>query len=258
MSGTTRWADAPVDVLIGIDDTDNPTSRGTGWLAQQLLAELGEQGLGTCAGATRHQLLKDPRIPYTSHNSSACLAWCSAPGVGPEQLAEVIGGFLEERSADGSDPGLAVAAPARLSADDRTTLGELGRRAKAEVLPVPLAREVAREVGVHLSGHGGTEDGVLGALAAVGLHLGGGDGFFLWMPGTRELPTSATYAELRSRVPIDAACDPQEAEPAPDDLLELGDWVRPVLLAGRAVLLLRPQAPDGTWMVAPRYQVREH
>ncbi|WP_018334776.1 hypothetical protein [Actinomycetospora chiangmaiensis] len=253
-----RWADAPVDLLIGIDDTDNPTSRGTGWLAQQLLAELAARGFGSCAGATRHQLLKHPRIPYTSHNSSACLAWCAAPDVGPERLADVVGAFLEERSAPGSDPGLAVAAPGRLSADDRTYLGELGRRAKAEVLPVPLAHDVARDVGVHLSGHGGTEDGVLGALAAVGLHLSGADGFFLWMPGTRELPTSATYAELRDRVPIDAACDPHGAEPAPGDVLELGDWVRPVLLAGRAVLLLRPQADDGSWVVQPRYVVREH
>lgn len=258
MTSSPRWSEAPVDVLIGIDDTDNLTSRGTGWLAQQLLAELTGRGLGSCAGATRHQLLKHPDVPYTSHNSSACLAWCSAPGVRPEQLAEVVGSFLEQRSAPGSDPGLAVAAPARLSADHRTSLGELGRRAKTEVLPVPLAGEVAREVGVHLSGHGGTEDGVLGALAGVGLHLSGSDGFFLWMPGTRELPMRTTYAELLRRVPIDAACDPHGDEPDPGDVLELGGWVRPVLLARRALLLLQPRATDGTWTVQPRYVVREH
>ncbi|MBW0102559.1 hypothetical protein I4I78_09000 [Pseudonocardia sp. KRD-291] len=251
---------ADVDVLIGIDDTDNLTSRGTGWLAQQLLAELSERGLGACAGATRHQLLRDPRIPYTSHNSDACLAWCSGPGTTPELLAEVVGAYLEAHSAPGSDPGLAVCVPARLDAGARDLLAAFGRSAQTEVLDVADARALAARVGVHLSGHGGTEDGVLGALAGVGLHLSGADGFFLWMPGTRRLPERLTYAALCDAVPIDGAADPAGRVPAADDLVELGDWVRPVLRGGRAVLLLQAP-PQGerhprTWTVAPRSVVR--
>ena len=57
-------------ILIGLDDTDNAVSRGTGYLARTLLGELARRGCRPI-GVTRHQLLLDARIPYTSHNSSA-------------------------------------------------------------------------------------------------------------------------------------------------------------------------------------------
>ena len=59
--------------LIGIDDTDNQTSPGTGQLARRLAAEASTRG-AVNRGITRHQFLVDGRIPYTSHNSGACVA----------------------------------------------------------------------------------------------------------------------------------------------------------------------------------------
>jgi tRNA(Ile2) C34 agmatinyltransferase TiaS len=59
--------------LIGIDDTDNLESRGTGFRARQLGERLAHDGIANVEAITRHQLLVDPRIPYTSHNSSCCL-----------------------------------------------------------------------------------------------------------------------------------------------------------------------------------------
>ena len=61
-------------VYIGIDDTDNPDTRGTGFRARQLVDRLHDRDMARTVGVTRHQLLVDDRIPYTSHNSSACLA----------------------------------------------------------------------------------------------------------------------------------------------------------------------------------------
>src|SRR5258707_11158358 len=97
------------DLLIGVDDTDNLTSAGTGRLVQALLAAMEAEGLGTGVGATRHQLFVDPRIPYTSHNSSACLAW-SATSHG-DDVVRFVAHFLEAECAPGSDPGLAVVEP---------------------------------------------------------------------------------------------------------------------------------------------------
>ena len=57
--------------LIGIDDTDNETSPGTGRLARKLQEECIPRGL-ISLGVTRHQFLVDPAIAYTSHNSGAC------------------------------------------------------------------------------------------------------------------------------------------------------------------------------------------
>ncbi|HEY1841472.1 MAG TPA: hypothetical protein VGG53_14865 [Mycobacterium sp.] len=262
MSG--RSALAGVDILVGIDDTDNLHSPGTGRRARALLEELAAAELAAPAAATRHQLLVDDRIPYTSHNSSACLALRS-PGGDPDsvlgQIIDLAGRFLERVCPADADPGLAVAIPRRLAETVRSVV-DFGFRAKREVLRTQEARELAAKLGVHLSGHGGTQDGVVGALAAVGLQLSGDDGLFITLPGIRELPMHATVEELRSLVPVDLGYHPMHGRPEPGEVIELGDWVRPVLLGGQAVLLLEPprQQPDGSrrWRTAPRSIVKQH
>ena len=259
MTNGDRSGLAATSVLVGIDDTDNLDSRGTGRLARLLAQTLDELGLVSALAVTRHQLLVDDRIPFTSHNSSACIA---LRGERPDVDAVVAtaAAFLRERSADGSDPGLAVVESAR-ARDALDRLRAFGERAKREVLDQYVARALARASGVRLSAHGGDGGGIIGALAAIGLHDGGEDGRFLWMPRMRDLGGDTTYAELRDAVPIDAALDPDGREPAADDVIELGDWVRPVLRGGRAVLLLdaaRPRSADGTttWAAASREVVK--
>ncbi|MFC5993454.1 hypothetical protein ACFQE5_04395 [Pseudonocardia hispaniensis] len=254
---------AAVDLLIGIDDTDDATSPGTGRRCRQLADELAAAGLGRPAGATRHQLLVDPRIPYTSHNSSACIGWRSAGADPVAVLPEVVGhagAFLERVCPPAADPGLAVAIPQRLPG--WSALVDFGLRAKRHVLSIDEATALATATGVHLSGHGGTHGGRIGALAAVGLHLSGDDGLFLFLPGIRDLEGRLTAEELRRRVPIDRAFGPGAQEPAPDEVIDLGDWVRPVLLAGEAVLLLDPPTTgaDGVrrWRTAPRAVVKQY
>jgi hypothetical protein len=247
------------NLFVGIDDTDNLVSSGTGQLVQRLVAHLQVLGVGTVLGATRHQLLVDPRIPYTSHNSSACIAM-HADLDAVDRIVAYCACFLEAESAIGSDPGLAVVRSAACSPDEaRQALVAFGRRAKVEVLDQGLAQRCAIALGVHLSGHGGDSGGIIGALAAVGLHLSGTDGMFIWMPGIRELRGAATYRQLRSLAAIDAACAPDGAEPAAGDLIELGEWVRPILRNGRAVLLVDARS-DGAaqWALAPREVVKAH
>ncbi len=254
---------AGVDLLIGIDDTDDLRSPGTGRRARALLHELATAGLGTPAGATRHQLFVDDGIPYTSHNSSACLAWRSADadpeGVQP-RIIDLAGRFLERVCPPEADPGLAVAVPSCL-ADSGQLLIDFGRRAKHEVLQTEDARRLAHAVDVHLSGHGGTQGGVIGALAAVGLHLSGNDGLFITVPGLEGLPSHTTIEELRTLIPIDHVRDGDRQEPRPGEVIELGHWVHPVLSDGRAVLLLEsPVHSNGRrrWRTAPRAVVRHH
>ncbi|OBJ26067.1 hypothetical protein [Mycobacterium sp. 1245801.1] len=255
---------AGVDLLIGIDDTDNPYTPGTGRRARALLRELQAAGLGSPAGATRHQLLVDDRIPYTSHNSSACLAWRS-PGGDPHAvrtaIIEFAGHFLETVCPPDADPGLAVVVPGEL-AGSAARLVDFGLRAKREVLCANEARELARTLGIHLSGHGGTREGTTGALAAVGLHLSGNDGLFITLPGIRKLPDRATIETVFDLTPIDLARDDAFRQPRPGEMIDLGDWVRPVLLDGLAVLLLEPPRPQGdgtrSWRTAPRAVVKQY
>src|SRR5512141_3158159 len=97
--------------FLGIDDTDVLGQRpGTGRLARDLGAYLEAQRLAQLVGVIRHQLLVDPRIPYTSHNSPACLI-VEADGKRSDVrqgLFDVAAGYVATRSAPGSDPGVCV------------------------------------------------------------------------------------------------------------------------------------------------------
>jgi hypothetical protein len=248
-------------VFVGIDDTDNLTSPGTGWLAQCLMQQLAAQGLGEPHGITRHQLLKDPRVPYTSHNSSACLVLGTSKVADVAGIEECAACFLRDRAAEGSDPGLAIAR-SDVAQADRQALHEFGSAAKRQLLDQATARACAAQHGIRLSGHGGTEDGVIGALAAVGLHLHGSDGFFLWMPAIRDLPPGwCSYQHLMHTLPIDDARTLNGDRPTPDTTIEIGPWIRPLLLDGHAVLLLEHiELADASprWRTAPRDVVKQH
>lgn len=162
-------------ILLCIDDTDNLDSRGTGELATIIANTIEDNSWGKCSGITRHQLFIHPDIPYTSHNSSMCFE----AEINETFLENIIcysSDFLKNESAEGSDPGLCVAALHRMAAPD--LLIDFGKRAKKEVVTKEDAYNLADELGVYLSEHGGTGQGVIGALAGVGLRLTGNDGRF--------------------------------------------------------------------------------
>ena len=243
--------------LIGIDDTDNAESRGTGFRARQLGARLGEAKLGRLAGITRHQLFVHPDIPYTSHNSAACLdVWLEDGSL--EAIAAFCRQYLAEESAPGSDAGLCVAAFDSVSA----TMVEFARAAKREILGQDAARDLAARVGVHLEGVTGDEMGVIGALAAVGLRRGGHDGRFIWLAGVRELTGTATASWLLAHTGI-AAVETVDGRGVPGEArIRVDPWPRPVLLNDRAILLVREcleeNHANNDWELLPKEAIRRY
>jgi len=162
-----------MEIYLSIDDTDNLESCGTGELASQISENIQQQGWGECSYITRHQLFIHPDIPYTSHNSSMCFhAQIEDSALG--QVINYASDFLARVSAVGSDPGLCVALPAKLGCVPE--LIDFGQQAKRIVLTKAQAYELAVRSGVHLSQHGGTGQGVIGAIAGIGLRMGGEDG----------------------------------------------------------------------------------
>lgn len=208
--------------LIGIDDTDNLDSRGTGWLARELGRRLEETGHSALHMITRHQLLVDEAIPYTSHNSSACLL------VESERSEEIIAftrSFLISESADGSDAGLCVASW------DAVPPGVIswGHKAKKVILTAHDAMMLSSGNKIFLEGLTGTKLGVIGALAAVGLRKGGNDGRILWLPGLRDLQGFSTPARLKNENKIDRVLRVSGALLSLQEKIALGEWVRPVM-----------------------------
>ncbi|NMA10688.1 MAG: ABC transporter substrate-binding protein [Methanomicrobiales archaeon] len=177
-------------LYLGIDDTDTRESRGTGRLARTIAAELARSY--TVTGVTRHQLFVHPAVPYTSHNSSAVIhireeERGTAADVFATAREMMLADFIE-----GSDPGICVAAGPGINGD----LSRFGFAAKTSIVTQDEARKLAREAGILLEGLGGTEDGVIGALAGVGLAASGNDGRFVQKGTTRDLRGTQTVAAI--------------------------------------------------------------
>jgi len=234
-------------ILIGLDDTDNETSRGTGHLARMLSRECERRGMRPLA-VTRHQFLVDPRIPYTSHNSGACVAVASDNGATSATFAF---DFVAERAADGSDPGVCVAEASAVEPD----VTEFGRAATSRIVTMDDAFRVAQSCRVELRGLGGSHLGVIGALGSVGLRAGGNEGRFIDLPGLRELPARAALEDIR-RLGIALDYGGVRREVSPNDPCDTLEWVRPRLVGGEPVLPLEWSEQRHAWIPVDRKRSR--
>ena len=210
---------------VCFDDTDTlDCGRGTGKLGRWFLDRLPDGCAGW--GVVRQQLLVHPDIPMTSHNSAAC-AVLDIPDAGaiPELIAIGIG-VIEEFYLEGSDPGLCVATEADDEAMAR--LQAFGRLAAVEVTDKAAARTAA--AGVHLSEHGGTGGGIIGAAAGVGLTAYGWAGRFIeYRRPLRGFARESRVADIEAAGIRVLALDRNVGVPAPDDIVDTHDWLRPRL-----------------------------
>ena len=104
-----------VTLLIGLDDTDNLESCGTGFHARALGAAMADHGWGVSHFITRHQLLVSPLVAYTSHNSAACVRVETEAHHLPA-IEQYCVDYLARHSAEGSDAGLCLVEEARVPA----------------------------------------------------------------------------------------------------------------------------------------------
>jgi hypothetical protein len=220
-----------VKVFIGIDDTDNLDSRGTGYQARALGFSLMEAGLFGLRSVTRHQLLVDKRIPFTSHNSSACLVGDCQTEI--SRLIDHCRTFLIRESAFDSDAGLCVAPSGEITAG----ITAYGNRAKREVLTMDDAFAMTRDKNIFLEGFKNARIGVIGSLAAVGLRAGGDDGRLLWTKNLREATGTITVKEFLATVDVDRVVDRQMNGISPEALIAITDWCRPVMSGGLITLI---------------------
>lgn len=158
--------------LICIDDTDDIGTKGTGEIAEEIAFLLLDDQREACPRVTRHQLFVHPDIPYTSHNSAMCFKLQSNKSL--EDIKIIAVTHLLAQSASAADPGIAILDLSKPY--DKTALIKFGQDAKSKVITKAQAYELATDLGVSLSEHGGTGQGVIGALAGLGLRLFGRDG----------------------------------------------------------------------------------
>jgi len=217
-------------VYVGFDDTDVVgADRGTGKFARWFVDKI-PAGI-ELFGVIRQQLPVLEGIPYTSQNSSACLILDAVEPSQVDELIELGSAHIQEHFIHGSDPGLCVVP---MDGQKTEQLLEFGRSASSRIVSQKEAMQAVN--GFHLSGHGGTNDGIIGATAGVGLTISGWCGRFIEFGKLRTIANPVTVAELEAEGMHVLSIDRNALATGKEDVVDTQNWLRPRLWAGRAVV----------------------
>lgn len=219
-------------VLVGIDDTDNLYSRGTGFIVRQLATRLKDNKLATLKCVSRHQLFVHDDIPYTSHNSSACMELLTD---NIDKLHKYCHNYLLDVAADGSDVGLCI-----IPFDEiPNEIVHWGLDAKKNVLNKQKAIELSDKHKIILEGLTGTYDGIIGSMAACGLRKEGNDGRILMLDSDFRSFSGIMEAKLIcNNFHIQNIFDTFDSLISPDTEIFLEDGWKPILKNGMYTLIV--------------------
>lgn len=225
--------------IIGLDDTDIVGGRGTSKIVRAWAEVIETEGFARTNGVTRHQLLKSPKIEATSHNRSVAVAIETERTV--FDVEDYLVELVREHASGKANPAIAI----MTRHTDMPHVLAWGRRSQQELLKLVDAERYATESNVLLRGLGGNRSGMIGALAAVGLHAGGKDGVFIQLAGIRNLSGRITAGEIRERTALKHVIDERTGEELDrDDLIDTADRVRPRMIDDEPVLLTRSSPSD--------------
>ena len=168
-------------IYVGIDDTGNSESVGTGKFARQIADELSKKY--PVYGVTRHQFYVHPDINFSLHNFCAVIHVDINEEEYVDDIFKIVKSKMLTDFNEGSNPGLAVAHEGNIS----PAVVAYGKDAKEIVLTQERARNLAKNLNMRLEGFGETGNGVIGAVAGIGLVFTRNDGRFLQMGQIRKL-----------------------------------------------------------------------
>ena len=227
---------------LGIDDTGPPGKSGTGETALALGLHLQSQKLARLVHVSAHTLLTTTEIP----NANPTHAYCLTLEGEAQRLREIdmeSRVYLMHHSAAGSNPGFALAARSRVNEH----ILNWGKACQMMTMERREALDLARSQEFTAAGFNGSGNGVIGALAAVGLRFSGCDGWITWLPGLPDLKGVMTFSEILHISTFDYVKSLRGRTPDFRDRIQLGEHVMPLLYEGRTVLLLAPAPRSADW-----------
>jgi hypothetical protein len=226
--------------VVGIDDTNIEGSGGTGPLARALAEQFESEGLGTHLGVTQHQLLDSPKVKRTAENRAYAVTLRSEQSL--NDVEDWVVRFVRSHAERRADPGIAILS----RHSDMPHVLAFGRRSQTEVMKLDDASTFSTESNVRLRALGGKRSGSIGALAACGLRSGGGDGVYTLLHGLRDLNGRMTAGQMRLHCPeLTKILDDGTGEPMDrDDMIDLGDGVRPRLFENGPLVVARRSTED--------------
>lgn len=229
-----------MNLYICIDDTDNLESKGTGTIADELCKIIEKEFGGTYTFVSRHQLLIHGSIEYTSHNSSMCFT-CEINDGDFNAVKTACINHVKAESAEGSDPGIAIA-----NADtmDTEALISYGKECKRKVMTKDFAYDTALKAGVFLAELGGTGIGVIGALAGVGLRAWGNDGTLKGKLNQLSENDYTKVSEIMKSKYVRHVIDENGNQLPDDDLVFVKGKSKPALINGELTLLTKAKKDE--------------
>jgi hypothetical protein len=235
-------------INVGIDDTDVLDSPGTNQLARHLVRELANRWRGQLI--TRHQLLEDPRVPCTRRNGCVAIAFEPCSETTADDLTDEVTSIMRAWCPDGSDPGLCV-----IDGDVPAEVIDFGRACQKRLMTQDDARNLARKHVILLRGLGGTEDGVIGALAAVGLMNSCDDGRVIFVGDSEVDHYHISGLQRVVRMPafgVDEVRRLDDQQLIASGIVDVGKRLRPNRRAGKVVLFVSPCDAEGIDWLAER------
>lgn len=158
-----------------------------------------------------------------------------APAAAADEIFCTTKKLMMEDFIEGSDPGLAIAQASQIT----SSAVAFGLDAKTTVVTQERARQVAKNGNIRLEGLGGTEGGVIGAIAGVGLAYLQNDGRFLLKGRNRELSGAKSIQEIIS-AGIDEVLTLQ-GEAVAEAKVQIPKNATPSFIMGKAVLFVEPR-----------------
>ena len=86
---------------------------------------------------------------------------------------------------------------------------------------------------------GGTGEGIIGALASVGLRAGGNDGRYVQLRGINDIKGQITVGEILKNTAITAVVDEKGNQVGSTEIIDSHDWIKPSIINGKPVLRIR-------------------
>lgn len=227
---------------IGIDDTGYSDQHLTTKLMRNWLSQMVEQSLIHSEGITRHQLFESEKISSSYKNRSLAFTFNTSQSI--FEIEDQLIDFIRTASSPHANPAIAILSR---HSDSLHALA-FGRRCKNELLKLSDSEQYASESNVLLRGLGGNRNGMIGALAAVGLRAGGDDGIFVYINGLEYLTGDQSAGDIRNNSALQHIVDISSGEELDrDDMIKIDSYLRPKLINGDPTQYVQLIANSKVW-----------
>ena len=168
-------------IYVGIDNTSNNESVGTAKFARSIATKISDKY--PIYGVSRHQFYQHPDINYSTHNFGAVIHINLDDAKYVDKIFMTIKKIIESEYNEGSNPCLGVSHTNQIT----PAVINYGHDAKKSILTHKRAYNLALNSHIKLEGFGKTKNGVIGAIAGIGLAATRNDGRFLQIGSIRSI-----------------------------------------------------------------------